>query len=50
MNKLINDGMRALKLNAEKQATLRNQFHKDPRGLLQHIKALYNAKHPNQNA
>ncbi|MCY4120420.1 MAG: ERF family protein [Acidobacteria bacterium] len=44
IEKHINDGMRALKLGAEEQATLRNQFRGNPRGLLEHIKALYNAE------
>ena len=44
VEKHIKDGMRALKLSTEEQATLRNQFRENPRGLLQHIKALYNAE------
>ena len=49
VEKLINDGMRALKLSPEEQTTLRNQFKEDSRGLLNHIKALYNAEHGTQD-
>jgi len=45
VEKLINDGMRALKLSAGEQTALRKQFQGDPRGLLEHVKALYNAEH-----
>jgi len=41
--------MRALKLGAEEQAVLRKQFQGDPRGLLDHVKALYNAEHGGQD-
>ena len=45
LEKHINDGMRALKLGADEQAALRKQFQGDPQGLLEHVKALYNAEH-----
>ena len=50
LEKHINDGMRALKLGAEEQAALRKQFQGDPQRLFEHVKALYNAQHGNQNA
>lgn len=44
VEKHINDGMRALKLSPDEQTALRKQFQGDPNGLLEHIKALYNAR------
>lgn len=44
LEKHINDGMRALRLSTDEQATLRNQFQGDPHGLFKHVKALYTAR------
>lgn len=44
VEKHINDGMRALKLSPDEQTALRKQFQGDPARLLEHIKALYNAR------
>lgn len=50
LEKHINDGMRALKLSTDEQATLRKQFQGDPQGLFNHVKALYNAEHGNHDS
>ena len=49
IEKHITEGMRQLKLSPDEQTTMRKEFEGNPRGLLEHIKALYRAGQDNNS-